>query len=575
VRLVYGSLDLTDYPYLIEFGMDTGAPQNVYETMAFLLQDGAVELSSRADNRTLTFTVIIEGPDLAALADAEAALIAETEKPFNTLTIDPGDYGPASVYEVFRGQVALARDDSGEVARLRRYVVTVRALPFVRSEEEVVSEALPASGTTTTLVDNGSATTDWAGAVNGVATAVAVTSGAVGITTAAKTDFTTIDLTRTASINTAATKFLRVDWKPSSFEFPLNAWGDGAPLPKVGETASPTAGFVRSWFYVAAASISVLNFQSASPQAIPPVGASARSLLIDNISRTDIRPLIGTARQQSLLVDVAGSAAAPGSLEVSSATAALGEALVYVYPDDDSTQAYSPACRQFRISGNTVTSDAGTVSGSTEPLSGGTPVIFEMPANLLPWGNYVLCGRLATAPGGGTPTISWSSTAVIGSDAISPAGTNSTTITTTSAYTFYAIGRLVLPPVDIDRNSIARIQLAVWASSTCTYDELYLFNESIGQLVIADCGTGTGDGSEGSGNRRLFIDSPNVVTPRPTVKVGRLADRSDAHHPSVVKSWQTPIFKPPRVRVHWVTPNATDSDVVLRGYPHWHTNAAS
>ena len=58
--------------------------------------------------------------------------------------------------------------------------------------------------------------------------------------------------------------------------------------------------------------------------------ALVRSLYVDNINRTDIKPTIGTARQLLRSVPVAGSARAPGSLAIEHSTNALGDVLVYV-----------------------------------------------------------------------------------------------------------------------------------------------------------------------------------------------------------------------------------------------------
>jgi hypothetical protein len=116
--------------------------------------------------------------------------------------------------------------------------------------------------------------------------------------------------------------------------------------------------------------------------------------------------------------------------------------------------------------------------------------------------------------------------------------------------------------------------LILSASSTCTYDEFWLFNETIGQLIAVDCGTGAG--SVGGTSRRLFIEPATVDTPRPTIRVGHNADRSDSHYPDrAVTSWEQPIFTPDQVNVLAVTPNATDAAVSLSGYARWHTNPAS
>jgi hypothetical protein len=591
VRLFYGNLDLTNYPYGIQFGLDGGAPQNQTEALALLLQDGEVVLSDRASNLTMQFNVMVEGADLLECAENFAALIAESDKPLNTITLDPEDYGPPSVYDSFRAQVTHARNDDGELARQRIYTVVVSAAPFVRSVAEVVIPALPASGTTTTLVNDGSVTTGWTGTVDGVSATPAVVSGAVRVTTTS-VGFTTcvLGLTLTASIATSSTKYIVVDWKPESLTGgpDLRVYGDGVELPQLAQSASPTAGMTRTWFGpVAASSIAALTLKSSSSGGAPLGGSGAtRSLNVDNINRTDIAPSSGTGRQLLRSIEIAGSARTQGSVTIEHASSALGDVLAYFFPDSEDAQGYSPQLRQYRISGGTVTTDATLVSGARESISpsgggGAAAVVFDIPVSRLAAGLHTLMARAKVNTGvSGTATFAWITQLRINGTDVGPSRAGSSTVSavgTATAQTIYTLGRLMLPTRDVDLGSTtAVVRLTLWLVDTVfsgmEFDEAWLFNSSIGRLVQVACGTGS-PASGGPANR-LFIEPATVLTPRPTVRIGFAADRSDSFHPATLSAWQFPEFAPPRVNMLLVTTNAADASVSFRSFPRWHTHAA-
>ena len=308
--------------------------------------------------------------------------------------------------------------DAEDIAESRRaypfrtYDLRLTCKAFVRSESETIAPALAASGSTTTNVNNGSATTNWTGAVNGATTAPSVVSGAVKVTNgAAVSGVITCSLTYTARITTSSTKYLVMDWKPESTtgDPDLRAFGDGVELVKVAQNVSPTAGYTRSWFYVAASSIAVLRLDSASDIPSAWVGsnpAAVRSLYVDNIDRSDVKPTLGTARQLLRGIDVAGSTRAPGSLVVEHATSALGDVLVYVFPGTPDVLGYSPPLGQNRVSGPTITPDSSLVSGGSADLTAGT-VTFDVPVRNLPPG---LCTLMVRTTTGGTIspcTLTW------------------------------------------------------------------------------------------------------------------------------------------------------------------------
>lgn len=575
LTLTYGALNLTASPFLVPYGSDTGSPENEVISLTSFIQDGDIELSSRAGNRTIQFDVLIEGASLTALATAEANLVAETEKALNTLTVDWGDGSPAAVYDVFRGQVALVRDDSWEIARMRRYAVTVRALPFPRSLTETVTTALPATGTTTTSLDACSATTGWVGTINGGAATVSTAGGAISITQASPTAGAYVfTLTKTFAATTTSTKLLVVDWKPSIGGGALTATGDGTALRLMAEGASPTAGYVRSWFYVSASSLAVTRFTwTYTPTDIYPLVPSL-VLSLDQVSVSDAPPVYGTTgRQQLRTVALSGSARTSGSIALEGSTS-LGQTFIYTYPANASTNGYTPSLRQFRTAGASPTSDSAMVSGFRDDISG-SGTTMQVPLTLLPKGLYLLIVRLGVTGIAPISAITYTQSTVLGSNTLGSVAVTTPTFTPTTTYTPYIMGRISLPTVDVDQFTPAKLQMNLKCTAgTVYFDEAWLFNTSIGALTWVDCGSGTA--AVGGPAKRLFLESPSVGTPRPTLRVGHSADRSDAYYPiGSVHSWQSAQLVPPLLNIMAVTDNATDAVLSARYKAAWHTNPSS
>lgn len=591
--LYLGSLHLTGTAaagYKVETlaeGTDFGNPEPVEAVVQSLLQDGDLVEHLRDGNRAQNLRIRITGT-AAQLQLGEAALMAELYKR-NTLTVPPLLAGGATtVFDIVTSSLEQIPDDLAEVqANQWHYSVRLVSLPFGRSEDEVAAPALAASGSTTTLVNNGSATTNWTGQVNGVSATPSVVSGAVKVASSAVLGEVTVAAIYTASITTSATKYLKIDWKPeSNLGMPtLRAYGDGVELERLSQMPSPTAGFTRTWFYVTASSIAVLRLESltniaAGGGSIGLGVAAVRSLSIDNIDRTDVKPAIGTNRQLLRSIDVRGSARSEGSIAIEHATSSLGQVLAYFFPDADTDGqpivGYSPPLRQYRFSGGGTTVDASTVSGSYENDLSLAAVNFDVPVSRLPAGTYVPVVRIQAIGAVTSANISaiystYLGGSSVGSGLLAP----STPCTVSSAaYSIHALTRVQLPILDADPNSSAVVRVNMLASAAVRLDEAWLFNTTIGQLVSVDLGTAAASATGGS--NRLWIDSPTLVRPRPTMRRGFAADRSDSYYPAdTLTSWMTPEFSPPRVNVFTVTSNALDASVKLQHWPHWHTHAGS
>lgn len=581
IGLVLGALDLIDprgLPFAVETlaeGTDLGNPQPIEVAIRHLLQDGSIVEHEGDDNREIALRIIITAPTGIGLAKGVEALAAELYRR-NTLTYLPPDgLGAPTVYDVITSSLQRQTDDLAEVKLgARYYSVRLVCEPFGRSETEVISPALAASGITTTLVDAGAATTNWTGAIGSTAATVEVVSGAVGVTTTALVGAVTIGLTRTAAITTSATKYLVVDWKATPVGslgsvIGVRAHGDGVELERVAQTPSPTAGFTRSWFYVQAASVAVLRLDAAFNN----TGNESvvRAFHVDNIDRTDTKPVIGTARQLLRSVEVAGSARTQGLLVVEHATSALGDAMVYTWPDDNS--GYIPATRShYRSGGGVVTSDAALVSGARDA----DQMFLSIPLNRVPEGKCVIMGRLRSNTGVSTSvnyTIATSASVEMnGTDLIFAVWDDPTVALTGTAWVNAVLGHLSLPLIDVADPSQATLELSLMRTSV-QFDEIWLFNTSIGALTIVPCGTAAP--AKGGASNRLYLEPATADRARPIVRRGYAADGSDAFYASDASSWEMPEFKPPRVNIFTVTSNATGADVEMRHFPRWHDTAVS
>lgn len=144
-RVFIGDLDVTAAPYLLEVDYDLGNGVTIYDELTSLLRDGTLVTSSKTGNRTLRLPILVEdATGSRGRAEAGVALDVEANKPYNTVTVYPHDYGqpgagPAMVLESFEMASEVDPDVGGRLERvgIRRYVLTCPALPGVRSVDPV------------------------------------------------------------------------------------------------------------------------------------------------------------------------------------------------------------------------------------------------------------------------------------------------------------------------------------------------------------------------------------------------------------------------------------------------------
>ncbi len=135
-----GDLWLTEYPFSVRFGAEVTVPDTTPEALPSFLSDGDLEFTPRRGNATYTLPILVEGPDMASIAESVALLDRECDKQLNTLYVDPGDgLGEPYQYTVFRTTPVYQQDDEVEQAGYRLYEVTWRTLPWPESPTEVTA----------------------------------------------------------------------------------------------------------------------------------------------------------------------------------------------------------------------------------------------------------------------------------------------------------------------------------------------------------------------------------------------------------------------------------------------------
>lgn len=607
-RVTLGELDLTDAPYGIEFGFDMGSPQNVAVELVSRLQDGEVISSTRSSNREVQFSVIVEGSDMVELAEAERALILEADKPRNTLTLDPGDgYGAPTAFDTFRAQVRFVRDDSMEMANLRRYTVSIVCLPFGRSITKVRVDTVGAP-TGGTVVNTMESTTGWSSAAGNVAPLIAVDStqfyaagtGAVKVkATSSSTssgvgyygqDVTYAGVSRDTltglAVDTGAGGYMsvlvRYEW-PTTPDYVADLPPSAMRLIRytVGATtydptffaseAVPGIGtgggtFVRyAWAVPAGVTVSEVEFLSYQY-----VRADLAPSFVPHVWYDSLTLSTGVSTSAAVLstVDVLGSVRAPCALEVTG-SGGLGE--VWALTVDNGTQptGFSPAIRQW-LSAGTTTVDADAISGTSVELGGsfeGGPT-FDVPLDLVAAGNYEVWLRVDA---GSNAYFAARADLVIDSTVVGTstesAGSYSTPV---AGYRMASAGRLTLPPTAVENvGAGAYVRIRIKGGGAL---DLVLLRPVAAALTVVDCGTGS-TGPAGA-STRLWIDSPSLANPQGGWWRGTAADRVNARSAiSTAKALGRHYLTPPQTRTYVLTTGSTGSAVVFEYFPTVHSNS--
>lgn len=591
---ILGDLNLCEAPFAVEFGTDIGNPQNVSEVIDSLLLDGEFVLTDRTSNRTISLPILIEDADMALLADAEALLVAECEKPFNKLRIDPGDgFGVASDYQTFRAQVEFRRSDVEEQNGFRRYLLTIPALPQAFSTTEVVTPALSsASSPTTATISDGTSATNWTLSTGGAPTVVSgelrADISAGSLRAAGSTSWysgTRFIYTPAAPIDMSVSRYIQVDLR-MTYTDPVStatlipaAYADGVQLERVASYPNATGGMTVT-FLCPDTSVSVLEVEAAA-EIEWSYFSTPRTVYVflDNVTRTNGAPQpVGSSRQKTRLIELDGSVRTPGTLAIEHPTSALGDVLVHTCPDFGI--GYTPGTSQWASGG----------AGSSETASGfrfSGVYAADVPSSTLPRGSYVIVARLASTTAL-TETLTWTAQTRFGSTNVGPVASGTRRVDLPAVgvgndiYTIVTLGTVDLPASDVPLGSTSVQRITVTAASSSGVnlrtDQVWLcfVGDNLGNrgnLTQVSCGTTAP--LTGQASNRLFIKSATVDRPLPGVYVGTAANESDSRFADTSALWDQHDFAPPAVQVTWVTTNALDASASFRHRPAGHSHAPS
>ena len=515
MAVYYGDLCLTEPPYLFAFDADFGAGEVVYEEMAGLFADGEMVTSDRTSNRELNVGVWIEAPTLAQISEPEAALMAETQKRLNTLTVYPGDGGEPFVFETFQAQPNHDRTEALEMAGMRLFPLSIPARPFVRAAEltysPVMSAPAPPVAPVIVTVDDCNSTTGWESTPSPIAT----TGGYVYNSTPGTGAIT---LTRTGSFDTTATRYLVIEWARVAKDG-SRVWAPPniqAPAPLGdGRNAIATTFLDESWGQ------STYDLDGLGVVGSFRVGAFDEgerrtvTLRVRNIMRTDKIPTGSPGHQLSRTINVEGSAPTTGTVHLWHDSTDIGDVLIHT----SSTRNGMFSLEPFKID-HTSTPSVGTVSGSTKSLT--STLKYWVPASLFDPDRatgYLLLGRLSRE-GAGVITIEARSLASNGVTLVTAGRVHTYTVAppTLPTQTVLTMAAMHMPTHRVGDRGVVELKITLADPvGTPVLDDLWLVDVQTGALTWIDA-----DKSQ----RHLWQEEPTVTSPLPRVRSALTNDGS-------------------------------------------------
>lgn len=553
-------------------GTEWGNPEAIVTAVKSLLQDGAIAAVTGQDNRTAALTVRITADTYDGLAAGEAALNAEVNAGRNLLTWRPPSVDAVpTVFDVIWSTMRFGFDDLNENRLERRYELALTCLPFARSAEvtEVPAVPLPAdvNNPVRVTVDTCDSTTGWTTQSDGT---FGVVDGAIRLDTAETQH--AAQLTRTGAVALSATPLIVVDFWTSSGEvldvYATRAGTDPVRLP-LAAVQNLSSGVRQGYWQhnTALGDPDALEFRAGT------AGEGGVLLLIGEIARTDSLPIFGTRRQQSLAVEVDGSARTQATLKVERPGGALGvNTVVYTRPG---VAELEPPLRRWLSSSSTVTVDSTTVSGGRNDVTAAATV-WLIPAGRLAAGTYALLARLKRGSAGAS-TATWTTImALPGTNSlIDDSGASGTaSLTLSTDWDVYSVARIALPTLEVDADSTLNVALSLQVTGGVELDEAWLFNLDTGALSWVETSWHAGGGD--ANMSALHIEAPTLDRPRPTYWMTYPSQpelrRSATQR---VRAWGTHMFEPGVMSVFVVTDdvNALNTSVSLEFYRRWHTHA--
>lgn len=591
-RLILGDLDLTDYPFGVEFGSDFGMAQNIVKVLESGLDDGEIEVVSGVGNRTFTIPLLVEASDLNASQLAETLLATECAKDVNEFRIDPGDgFAAVTVFHTFRPQWGYQRDDKLEQNGYRRYTLSIPALPFGFSEDEVTDVAVPFTGTPTTeVISDGTSTTGWSTTAPG---AVSTSGGKLRVSYfASSASSAGFGYTRTAYRFTAAkvlspvvdftdTEYVTADVATENASPVFSASVDGVALQQVSMTLLSQTASVYTYRVTwrcrdTSASLLTIGAVGYTLLLAGEFPAGDPTLVIDNVQRSNVVPTPVDANGHKSLreIPVTGSARTAGSAIIEHETTGLGDVLFYtssnlgVGYDPDMDRWFDPASASSGA-------DATTLSGLSVSISGldvDNGADWNPPANMLPPGPHLLMAQVKSTL---AATITWTASTVVGGVLMAVQTGTVEVAATGDGYVMVPLGVATLPTIKVPAEGTAVVRINLTSDQFSFVGGLLSYFIGDGSdLTHVKAGAGTPE--LGTVHNRLHLEAASISNGgSPGIFVGVAENGSDAYDPGypMVQSWGRHPMVPPVTLAHLVTTAASNARLTLRHRPAWFTHA--
>lgn len=559
-------------------GSTIASPKPVDEVIESFVADASIVVTRSLGNRELALQVQVVAPNAVALALGEVDLQRECRRRRNTLTIAPPHVASVpAVFEVISAHLDDAWNDVDETRLVRAYTLRLTCAPYTRSANQVFIPALAQSAVvSTTTVSDGTSATNWTGTVGTGGAVTPVTSTGDRLT---QTRFSYLEATgpkaektfRTnqnykyspaAPIDATDKPYLTADCHApgGGWSLTVEAYADGVLLEEISRARIVgTTGSYRYRWANPDTSISVLELRYVSRRTVP--GSSTApgdvSTYLDDVLTTN-QSSTGTGRQTLRSIEVGGSAPTQGSLRVTHWTDALGDALVYTFPETDT--GYRPDLRRWRTDGAEPGSDTASISGYLDDIT--TPSTYAMPVETLPPGPlletaaYVLVIR---AKGGapGQAIIEWTIDGV--------SGTTYPQVTTEAA--FIPIAALVLPDTERGPLSEDTIDVTLHCATTGGAPGIYLDDAYLCYLDDGAALTIVNDVP-----RHLWVDAASIDHPLDAVFIGdedSEVDKIGAGHRQVSRMQHR--LSTGRTSIFTATSGAALPEVSASLYERWHT----
>lgn len=567
-------------------GTQWGNRESLTQVLTSMMRDGDHVTGVRYGNRKPTVNIVIEGPDLAAVARTEADLTKRVGRPAELRWQPADDFAELTVFDVVWSDLDHKMDDLGEKRLKRFFTLSFSALPHARPDALTITPALivPEGAPDVDVVDAGTSLTGWTAFdeadSSGLWTTIsqpAVVSGHVRITGTcgnyvgspleSLTAPTVLVLQRWLAVDSDTHPYVTFRLRTITSTGSANTDGNfRVRIDSVDRTPISTTvtvdGYAELTYYVGAHSLTQIRCGATS---LAPGGTAGFE--VDSITMSTHPPESSSRRQLVRSVEVGGSARTQGSIKIDGKGDPLGDVLVMTWPKSLG-MGYRPPLTPFRTGGSARTADGTLYSGGWATITASS--IYQVPVAALPVAvagdECPIWARMTIGGAFGSATIIVQARTYIGGSPIGDAITKTVTIDL-EADTYKVVPLCHMPPMPTPIGPDGSVRFVITGTSTAgsvVLDELWLGPPGGAISVLNDAGTDF-----------AWIDAPSLDKPFGAIEGSWAANRSDSHSvQAIAGSWELHNFDPEGVGM-FTACNVLDALVSVEHYRRYHTHVAA